>query len=498
MSATPEPMWAGPEPLLFELAGPDSPGPLLPGAGVDTPGVADGLPSAWRRRHRAQIPAVNEPDLARHFGRLGRRNHNLQQGAYPLGSCTMKYNPAVNEQAAALDGFADIHPLQPVESIQGALELMWELEQILCRITGMHAVSLQPAAGAHGEWTGLRMIQAHHLRNEDHDRTEVIIPDTAHGTNPASAAQCGLAVVTVRSASDGTVDLDDFRAKLSPSVAAVMLTNPNTLGIFERNIEAMARLAHEAGALLYYDGANLNALVGVARPGDMGFDVVHLNLHKTFSTPHGGGGPGAGPVGVSAELADFLPLPRIVTTDGGFDWDYKRPHSIGKVRSFYGNFGMLVRAYAYIRAYGDGISQVAQDAVLAARYLRLRLEPWLPVAVSGDSFHEFVASPKRSTPAYSELRALDIAKRMIDYGVYPPTVYFPMTVPEAMMFEPTETESKRSLDQLAGVVQAIMEEGAKDPEVLHSAPHQAPVGRVDEVTAARHPKLRWRPDPTPD
>jgi glycine dehydrogenase subunit 2 len=303
--------------------------------------------------------------------------------------------------------------------------------------------------------------------------------------------------VTVRSAGDGTVDLEDFRAKLGPNVAAVMLTNPNTLGIFERNIEAMARLAHEAGALLYYDGANLNALVGVARPGDMGFDVVHLNLHKTFSTPHGGGGPGAGPVGVSAELADFLPVPRIVMTDGGFDWDYRGPHSIGKVRSFYGNFGMLVRAYAYIRAYGDSIAQVAQDAVLGARYLRLRLEPWLPVAVSGDSFHEFVASPKRSTPAYSELRALDIAKRMIDYGVYPPTVYFPMTVPEAMMFEPTETESKRSLDQLAGVVQAIMEEGAKDPEILHSAPHQAPVGRVDEVTAARHPKLRWRPDPTP-
>lgn len=494
MSVTAEPAWAGPEPLLFELTGRDSSGPQLPTAGVDGPGLAEALPANWRRRHRAEIPAVNEPDLARHFGRLGRRNHNLQQGAYPLGSCTMKYNPAVNEQAAALDGFADIHPLQPVDSIQGALELMWDLEQMLCHITGMQAVSLQPAAGAHGEWTGLRMIQAYHLRQEDHTRTEVIIPDTAHGTNPASAAQCGLTVVTVRSADDGTVDLEDFAAKLGPNVAAVMLTNPNTLGIFERNIEEMARLAHSAGALLYYDGANLNALVGLARPGDMGFDVVHLNLHKTFSTPHGGGGPGAGPVGVSAKLEDFLPVPRIERTSSGFGWDYQRPHSIGKVRSFYGNFGMLVRAYAYIRAYGDGLSQVARDAVLNARYLRLRLDPWLPVAIDGDSFHEFVASPKRATAPYSDLRALDIAKRMIDYGVYPPTVYFPMTVPEAMMFEPTETESKRSLDELAAVVGAIMEEGGRDPEILRTAPHRAPVGRVDEVTAARHPVLRWRPD----
>jgi glycine dehydrogenase subunit 2 len=256
----------------------------------------------------------------------------------------MKYNPAVNEKAAALDGFADIHPLQPVDSIQGALELMWELEHLLAELTGMHSVSLQPAAGAHGEWTGLRMIQAHHLRNGDRARTEVIIPDSAHGTNPASAAQCGMAVVTVRSGPDGAVDLEDFRSKLGPKVAAVMLTNPNTLGIFERNIEEMARLAHDAGALLHYDGANLNALVGVARPGDMGFDVVHLNLHKTFSTPHGGGGPGAGPVGVSAQLADFLPVPRVVRRNGGFEWDYQRPHSVGKVRSFYGNFSMLVRA----------------------------------------------------------------------------------------------------------------------------------------------------------
>ncbi|MGH7608774.1 MAG: aminomethyl-transferring glycine dehydrogenase subunit GcvPB [Candidatus Dormibacteria bacterium] len=493
----PEPIWAGPEPLLFELAPEPGAGPLLPEPGVELYAISEALPERWRRRRPARIPAVNEPELARHFGRLARRNHNLQQGAYPLGSCTMKYNPAVNEQAASLDGFADIHPWQPVDSIQGAMELMWELEQLLIEITGMKAVSLQPAAGAHGEWTGLRMVQAYHARREQRQRSEVIIPDTAHGTNPASAAQCGLTVVTVRSAADGTVDLDDFRSKLGPKVAAVMLTNPNTMGLFERNIARMATLAHEAGALLYYDGANLNALVGLARPGDMGFDVVHLNLHKTFSTPHGGGGPGAGPVGVTAALADYLPVPRIVRSDGGYDWDYDRPHSIGKVRSFYGNFGMLVRAYAYIRAYGDGIDQVAKDAVLGARYLRKLLEDCLPVAVDGDSFHEFVATPRKA-PRYASIKALDVAKRMIDYGVYPPTVYFPLTVPEAMMFEPTETESKRALDQLAAIVARIMAEGASDPELLRQAPHQAPVGRVDEVTAARRPVLRWRPDPEPE
>ncbi len=485
-----QPTWVGEEPLLFELAQEADRAPRLPAAGVDAAGIESDLPARWRRRRPARIPALNEPELARHFGRLARRNHNLQQGPYPLGSCTMKYNPAINEQAANLAGFSDLHPWQPVKSIQGALELMWQLEQYLCQLTGMGAVSLQPAAGAHGEWTGLRMIQAYHLSRQDHQRGVVIIPDTAHGTNPASAVQCGFSVTTVKSAADGTVDLDDLRAKLGPEVAAVMLTNPNTLGIFERHIEEMARLAHEAGALVYYDGANLNALVGVARPGDMGFDVVHLNLHKTFSTPHGGGGPGAGPVGVTSRLEQFLPVPRVVRRGDHFELDYDQPHSIGKVRSFYGNFGMLVRAYAYVRAYGGEIGQVARDAVLNARYLRHRLSQHLPAAVPTDSFHEFVATPKGS--GYAELRALDIAKRMIDYGIHPPTVYFPITVPEAMMFEPTETESKRSLDQLAEIVMTILEEGKRDPEMLRQAPHNAPVGRVDEVQAARHPVLRWR------
>ncbi|MHB1576564.1 MAG: aminomethyl-transferring glycine dehydrogenase subunit GcvPB [Candidatus Dormibacteria bacterium] len=485
-----EPSWTGEEPLIFEHAHEMGAGPRLPAAGVAAQGLDSGLPAGAARTTRARMPAVSEPELARHFGRLARRNHNLQQGPYPLGSCTMKYNPALNEQVAALDGLSDIHPWQPEDSIQGALELMWTLERYLCQITGMSAVSLQPAAGAHGEWTGLRMIQAYHLSREDHQRRTVIIPDTAHGTNPASAVQCGFSVVTVKSAADGTVDLEDLRSKLGPQVAAVMLTNPNTLGIFERNIEEMARLAHQAGALVYYDGANLNALVGVARPGDMGFDVVHLNLHKTFSTPHGGGGPGAGPVGVTAELERFLPVPRVSHDSGRFFLDHDRPESIGRVRSFYGNFGMLVRAYAYIRAYGSEIGQVARDAVLNARYLRRLLADRLPTYVDTDSFHEFVATTRRS--GKGELRALDIAKRMIDHGVHPPTVYFPITVPEAMMFEPTETESKRSLDYLAEVVLSILDEGERDPELLRTAPHNAPVGRVDEVTAARNPILRWR------
>ena len=490
MSA-PQPSWTGEEPLIFELAEQMGPGPRLPAAGVAAAGLSGELPAEMARRVPARIPAVSEPELARHFGRLARRNHNLQQGPYPLGSCTMKYNPAFNEQVAALDGLSDIHPWQPEESIQGALELMWTLERYLCQITGMSAVSLQPAAGAHGEWTGLRMIQAYHLSREDHERRTVIIPDTAHGTNPASAVQCGFSVVTVKSAGDGTVDLDDLRAKLGPQVAAVMLTNPNTLGIFERSIEEMAEMAHRAGALVYYDGANLNALVGMARPGDMGFDVVHLNLHKTFSTPHGGGGPGAGPVGVRAELEPYLPVPRIRRQGDGYLLDSNLPESVGKVRSYFGNFGMLVRAYAYILAYGNEIGEVARDAVLNSRYLRSRLRQVLPTQLETDTFHEFVATPKRS--AHPELRALDIAKRMIDYGVHPPTVYFPITVPEAMMFEVTETESKRSLDDLAEIVRLIVEEGGRDPEALLAAPHQAPVGRVDEVRAARQLVLRWRP-----
>jgi glycine dehydrogenase subunit 2 len=486
------PGWATPEPLVFELSTDYTRGPRTPSAGVPETPVDTMVPAALLRTAPPPVPAVPEAVLARHFGRLARRNHHLHHGAYPLGSCTMKYNPLVDEQLAALDGFANLHPLQDERDAQGALRLMWELERLLAAVTGMARMSLQPAAGAHGEWTGLRMIQAYHAQRGDTHRTKVLIPDSAHGTNPASAAACGLEVVSVQSNRDGTVDVRDFEQHLDEQVAAIMLTNPNTLGVFEKDILQIATLAHQAGALLYYDGANLNALVGVARPGDMGFDVVHLNLHKTFSTPHGGGGPGAGPVGVAERLVDFLPTPTVERDGDRFRLDDARPRSIGKVRSFYGNFGMLVRAYAYIRAYGSSLGEVARDAVLNARYLQERLRPLFAMAVQSDSLHEFVASTKGGP--VEGLRAGDVAKRLLDYGVYAPTVYFPLTVPEAMMIEPTETESKRSLDDFAAICAAIVDEARRDLDFVRAAPHETPVRRVDEVQAARRPVLRWTPE----
>ncbi|MBJ7608642.1 MAG: aminomethyl-transferring glycine dehydrogenase subunit GcvPB [Candidatus Dormibacteraeota bacterium] len=481
--------WAGSESLVFELSDDYTGGPRVTDAGVAAAPLSELLPAAQLRRQPPQVPSVPEPVLARHIGRLARRNHHLHHGTYPLGSCTMKYNPVVNEHLAGLTGFADLHPYQDEDDVQGALELMWRLELMLRSITGMARMSLQPAAGAHGEWTGLRMIQAYHAARGDTSRTRVLIPDSAHGTNPASAAACGLEVVTVKSNRDGTVDLADFAGRLDERVAAVMMTNPNTLGVFEKDILEIARLAHAAGALLYYDGANLNALVGVARPGDMGFDVVHLNLHKTFSTPHGGGGPGAGPVGVAERLVPFLPTPTVERHGERFHLDDERPQSIGKVRSYYGNVGMLVRAFAYIAAYGDQIAGVAQDAVLNARYLQARLRDLFPMAVESASMHEFVCTT-RGGPC-DGLRAMDVAKRLLDYGIYAPTVYFPMTVPEAMMFEPTETESRQSLDLLADVCGAIVADAVRDLAFIQASPHETPVERVDEVMAARKPVLRW-------
>ncbi len=488
-----EPGWAGVEALVFELSDDFTGGPRVTAAGVPAPALDALLPAAQLRAEPARVPAVPEPVLAHHVGRLARRNHHLHHGTYPLGSCTMKYNPVVDEELAALSGFADLHPYQDQDDVQGALELMWRLEQMLASITGMARMSLQPAAGAHGEWTGLRMIQAYHAQRGDVGRSRVLIPDSAHGTNPASAAACGLEVVTVRSNADGTVDVADFAAHLDDHVAAVMMTNPNTLGVFEKEILEIARLAHGAGALLYYDGANLNALVGMARPGDMGFDVVHLNLHKTFSTPHGGGGPGAGPVGVAERLVAFLPTPTVERDGSVYRLDDDRPQSIGKVRSYYGNFGMLVRAFAYICAYGDGIAGVAQDAVLNARYLQARLADLFPVAVDSPSMHEFVCTTRGS--GVTGLRAMDVAKRLLDYGIYAPTVYFPTTVPEALMFEPTETESRQNLDLLADVCAAIVGEAERDLAFVQGAPYSTPVERVDEVGAARRPVLRWTGSP---
>ncbi len=484
-----EPGWAGPEALIFELSDDYTGGPRITAAGVDLVTLDSLVPAAHLRSEPARVPAVPEPVLARHIGRLARRNHHLHHGTYPLGSCTMKYNPVVDEQLAGLPGFADLHPYQDGDDVQGALELMWRLERMLSSLTGMARMSLQPAAGAHGEWTGLRMIQALHANRGDITRTRVLIPDSAHGTNPASAAACGLEVVTVKSNADGTVDVRDFEARLDDSVAAVMMTNPNTLGVFEKDILEIAQLAHAAGALLYYDGANLNALVGMARPADMGFDVVHLNLHKTFSTPHGGGGPGAGPVGVTDLLVPFLPAPTVERDGDRYLLDDDRPRSIGKVRSYYGNFGMLVRAFAYICTYGDGIAGIAKDAVLNARYLQARLAGLFPAAVDSPSMHEFVCSTKGGR--VDGLRAMDVAKRLLDYGIYAPTVYFPTTVPEALMFEPTETESRQSLDLLADVCAAIVADAERDLAFVQTAPHNTPVQRVDEVGAARHPVLRW-------
>ena len=490
--------------LSFEKSRAGAHGPRLPEADVTAPEPADVLPRELLRSREPALPRLSEPEVMRHYSRLASLNYSISEHFYPLGSCTMKYNPVVNEAAAALPGFASLHPYQDEDTVQGALELMWRLEQALCAVVGVDRVTLQPAAGAHGEWTALRMIQAFH-RSRGDARTEVLVPDSAHGTNPASAALSGFHVVEVRSAPDGRISLSDLESKLSPKVAALMLTNPNTLGLFEREILDIAELVHNTGAKLYYDGANLNAFMGVCRPGDMGFDAVHMNLHKTFTTPHGGGGPGAGPVGVKAELVPFLPTPTVERTNGHLKLDFKRPQSIGRVRSFYGNFGMLVRAYTYIVAMGgDGLTQASLDAVLSANYLRKRIEGLLDMPHEGPCMHEFVASARNL--ASHGIKALDVAKGLLERDFYAPTIYFPLVVPEAIMVEPTETESKATLDAFAGAIGEIVQEAREHPEKLHEAPHSLPVGRLDEVATARHvnaylqgqsndPILRWKPAP---
>ncbi|MEM7737465.1 MAG: aminomethyl-transferring glycine dehydrogenase subunit GcvPB [Deinococcota bacterium] len=480
-------------PLIFERAKPGRRAahpPVREGADL-----ADLLGADNLRQSPPKLPEVSELDLVRHYTQLAHRQMSIDANAYFLGSCTMKYNPKVNEEAAKL--FADIHPYQDPDSVQGALELLYNLQSYLEQITGMDAITLQPAAGAHGELTGILMIRAYHDANGEGDtRTKVIVPDGAHGTNPATATMVGYKVVEVPTAASGEVDINALKDVLDESVAAIMLTNPNTLGIFETNILEISRLAHEVGAQLYYDGANTNAIVGRARPGDMGFDVVHLNLHKTFTTPHGGGGPGTGPVGVKAHLADFLPKPRIkqeVTTDGTrFDFDEDIPHSIGRMRSYYGNFGNLVRAYTYICALGcEGLKDVSGMAVLNANYLRIKLkEAGYNVPFDRINMHEFVAQPPDG------LKTLDIAKAMLDYGVHPMTVYFPLVVKEAMMVEPTETESLETLDAYAEVLADVLKRAEHDPDFLHEAPFDTPVRRLDEVKAARQPVLRYASEPS--
>lgn len=477
--------------LIFELSTPGRIGYSLPEMDVPELDLNSLLPDGYIRTEEPELPEVSELDIMRHYTALSRRNHGVDSGFYPLGSCTMKYNPKINENVARFNGFAHVHPLQDESSVQGALELLYDLQEHLIEITGMDEVTLQPAAGAHGEWTGLMMIRAYHEANGDMNRTKVIVPDSAHGTNPASATIAGLETITVKSNEHGLVDLEDLRRVVGEDTAALMLTNPNTLGLFEENILELAEIVHEAGGKLYYDGANLNAVLSKARPGDMGFDVVHLNLHKTFTGPHGGGGPGSGPVGVKADLIPFLPKPIITKQGEEFVLDYDRPLSIGRVKPYYGNFGINVRAYTYIRSMGpDGLKAVTEYAVLNANYMMRRLADYYDLPFDRHCKHEFVLSGRRQKKL--GVRTLDIAKRLLDFGYHPPTIYFPLNVEECIMIEPTETESKETLDSFIDKMIQIAKEVEENPEIVQEAPHTTVVGRMDETKAARKPVLKYQ------
>ncbi|TYS66405.1 glycine dehydrogenase subunit 2 [Bacillus infantis] len=477
--------------LIFEISKPGRTGYSLPELDVPEVDVAELLPEGYLREEEPELPEVSELDIMRHYTALSKRNHGVDSGFYPLGSCTMKYNPKINENVARFNGFAHIHPLQEESSVQGALELMYDLQEHLIEITGMDEVTLQPAAGAHGEWTGLMMIRAFHESNGDTGRTKVIVPDSAHGTNPASATVAGFETVTVKSNENGLVDLEDLRRVVGSDTAALMLTNPNTLGLFEENILEMAEIVHGAGGKLYYDGANLNAVLSKARPGDMGFDVVHLNLHKTFTGPHGGGGPGSGPVGVKKDLIPYLPKPIVAKRGEEFVLDYDRPQSIGRVKPYYGNFGINVRAYTYIRTMGpDGLKNVTEFAVLNANYMMRRLAEYYDLPFDRHCKHEFVLSGKRQKKL--GVRTLDIAKRLLDFGYHPPTIYFPLNVEECIMIEPTETESKETLDSFIEAMIQIAREAEENPEIVQEAPHTTVIGRLDETLAARKPVLRYK------
>jgi len=476
--------------LIFELSKEGRKAYTLPKLDIEEKPLEDILPQQMMRKEEIELPEVSEVDIIRHYTLLSNKNYGVDTGFYPLGSCTMKYNPKTNEDMASLVSFTALHPYQPVETVQGALKLMYELENMLSEITGMDKFSLQPAAGAHGELTGLMIIKAYHEHRNDKKRKKIIVPDSAHGTNPASAAVAGFDVIEIKSNKEGAIDLEALKAVLNDEVAGLMLTNPSTLGLFEENIVEIARLVHEAGGLLYYDGANLNAIMGITRPGDMGFDVVHLNLHKTFSTPHGGGGPGAGPVGVKKELTDFLPVPVIEFKEGIYSLNYDRPLSIGKVRSFYGNFNVLIKAYSYILTMGaEGLKRASEMAVLNANYLKEKLKNHYKVAVDKVCMHEFVLAGLLEK--VNDIRTLDVAKRLIDYDFHPPTIYFPLIVDEAIMIEPTETESKETLDAFIEAMIKISEEAKENPQLLKEAPHNTPVRRVHEVLAARNPVLKW-------
>ena len=483
------------EPTLFEISRPGRTGTDMPACDVPEMPLGDLLPGVALRGD-LPLPEVAEPEVVRHYTRLSSLNYHVDKGFYPLGSCTMKYNPKVNDQAVLMPGFCRIHPYQSEETVQGALELLWRMQNDLSAILGMDAVSLHPAAGAHGELLGLMLIRAYHENRNEHHRTVVLVPSAAHGTNPASAARSGYKTVAIDTDARGLVDMTHLRALLEKhgeNLAGMMLTNPNTLGLFEEDIEEICQLVHDAGGLMYCDGANMNALVGTARPGDMGFDVMHVNLHKTFSVPHGGGGPGSGPVGVKAILEPFLPVPQsIKKADGTFALDFDRPLSIGKIGPYQGAFLAVVRAYTYIRHYGrENLSQISENAVLNANYIRVKLGETFPVAYPKICMHECVFTLKALKS--QGVKALDVAKRVIDYGYHPPTMYFPLLVPECLMIEPTETESRETMDAFILAMEQIAREAADNPQVILDAPHTAPVRRLDEAQAARNLDLAWSP-----
>lgn len=479
--------------LIFELSRPGRLALDLPQSDVPEQQIEKLIPAAYLRSEPAALPEVSQLDLVRHFTELSQRTFGVDSGFYPLGSCTMKYNPKVNEDVAALPGWSGLHPLEDFRDTQGALQLMFELQQMLAEISGMDAVTLQPVAGAQGELTGLKLIRAYHRNRGEENRIRVIVPDSAHGTNPATVSVCGMETVKIKSYPDGAIDLDALRAAVNSDTAALMLTNPSTLGLFEKNICAVTEIVHAAGGLVYYDGANANAIMGLTRPGDMGFDVIHFNLHKTFSTPHGGGGPGAGPVGVKKILEPFLPIPVVTqTADGIYCFAEDRPLSIGRMHSFYGNFGILIRAYAYILTMGAaGLRQVSEDAVLNANYCLARLRDVYHAPFARHCMHECVLTSQKQNA--KGIRTLDIAKRLLDYGVHPPTIYFPLIVAEALMIEPTETESKETLDAFVGIMRQIAREAEENPALITQAPTTTVVGRLDEAAAARKPNLRWKP-----
>jgi glycine dehydrogenase subunit 2 len=477
-------MWKIPEPIIYELSSPGRTAYTLPE--LDVPSAA--MPEDYVREE-VKLPEVSELDFVRHYTHLSQKNYAIDTVFYPLGSCTMKYNPRINEKAASIEGLSQVHPLQPEETVQGSLELMYKLQEALNEIAGFAGTTLQPAAGAHGEFTGILIMRAYHESRGDVKRTKVLVPDSAHGTNPATSAMSGFSVVELPSDKRGNVDLEALKRECDDSVVGLMLTNPNTLGLFEEQVVEVCETVHACGGLMYGDGANLNALLGIARPGDLGFDVMHFNMHKTFTTPHGGGGPGSGPVGVSEMLVPFLPGP-VVTYDGECYHLETPEKSIGRLKAFYGNYGMFIRAYTYIRMMGpDGLRAVSENAVLNANYLKARVAEHYRLAFDRVCMHEFVV---HGDIPDTDVRALDVSKRLIDYGHHPPTNYFPLIVHDALMIEPTETESKLILDSFAEALIAIAEEARTNPDLLHNAPHSSPVSRLDEVKAVRKPILCYK------